>query len=61
MNGFNRNLILVTIALVLVIAARLFVAALETDNWRGFTYSLLHVVIVAVGTYFTIRKRHPNA
>ena len=53
--SFKAKLLSFVVLLVLILSGRLYIAALETDNWRGFFYSLSHVIIVAVGTYFAIK------
>lgn len=53
----NRSLLTVIIGLSVVVTVRLFTTAAKTDNWPGFWYSLLHVVIVAVGSYLALRHR----
>jgi hypothetical protein len=42
-------------AVAVVVFARLFSAAIETENWPGLFYSTLHVVIAAGGAYLAIR------
>jgi hypothetical protein len=53
---FNANLLVVITVLVLLIGIRLWVAALEQENFRGFFLSITHVLIVAVGSYFSVRR-----
>ena len=40
----------------LVVLLRLAMAAIETDNWMGFFYSVLHVAVVAVGSGIALAK-----
>jgi hypothetical protein len=47
---------LVTIAVVVVCAYALFFQAYEVNNWPGFWFSLVHVVIVGVGAWLALRE-----
>lgn len=51
----NKKLYLVISAISLFLLARLFIEAEATDNWRGFFYSSLHVLIVAFAGLFFLR------
>jgi len=53
---FNSRLLAALSLIVAVLGIRLLGAAIETSNWSGFTYSFLHVVVVAIGSYFAVRK-----
>jgi uncharacterized membrane protein YqhA len=54
---FNRNLTIIIIVIGSFLFFKLYGAASETNNWRGMFYSVLHIVVVAAGTYFAIRKK----
>lgn len=41
---------------VVLCAYALFFQAYELDNWRGFWFSIAHVVIVAAGAWLSLRK-----
>ncbi len=47
---------LVTLVVVGLCAYALFFKAYEVNNWRGFWFSLVHVVIVALGAWLALRK-----
>lgn len=47
---------LVILAVVGVCAYTLFFQAYEINNWRGFWFSLAHVLIVALGAWLALRK-----
>jgi uncharacterized membrane protein len=47
---------LVTLAVVGLCVYALFFKAYEVNNWRGFWFSLAHVVIVALGAWLALRK-----
>jgi uncharacterized membrane protein YqhA len=49
----------VTLSIVIVVAVcsyALLLKAYEVNNWRGFWFSLAHVVIVALGAWLALRK-----
>ena len=50
----KTQLIIQLLAIFLI--ARLAFAAIDSNNWRGFFYSSLHVIFVAVITYYAIRR-----
>lgn len=50
------QLTLATFAVVGLCACALFFKAYEVNNWRGFWFSLVHVVIVALGAWLALRK-----
>lgn len=55
----QRKISQVTLVIAIVGALctyALFFAAYELDNWRGFWFSLAHVVIVALGAWLSLRK-----
>lgn len=52
----RAQLALVIFGVVTLCAYTLFMKAHEVDNWRGFWFSLAHVVIVALGAWFSLRK-----
>jgi hypothetical protein len=56
-SGFNTRLRVMLAIVVGIILLRLGQAATTHDNWRGFVISTLHVVVVAVGSYFVLRRR----
>ncbi len=58
---FNRNLLLTIGILAIVILVKLYSIAVLTANWRGFWYTTLHIVIVAIGSYFALRSRKDSA
>ena len=60
-SSFNKNLLLITVAVVLILGLRMLPVAIEQNNWRGFGYSLLHVLIVAIGSFLAIRKAPENS
>ena len=43
------------LAFAVILIAALYFKALETDNWRGFWFSAVHVAIVAVGAYLALK------
>ena len=51
----NKKLYFIISVLVAFILARLFIEAEATDNWRGFYYSSLHVLIVALAGSIILR------
>jgi hypothetical protein len=54
---WNRKLLWWSAGIGTALIYRLFLAAVEQSNWRGFWYSTLHVVIVGFGVYFSLRKK----
>lgn len=56
-NQFNPRLYLTIILLVLIIEARLFVAAEEFNNWHGFWLSSLHVGLIAAAALLVLRRK----
>jgi|LakMenEpi03Aug12_release.lakeMendotaPanAssembly.Ray.scaffolds.fasta_scaffold3885720_1 hypothetical protein len=54
--SFNRNLVFIAGGIIALCAYQLMLTATRTDNWRGAWFSLVHVVIVAVGTVLALRK-----
>ena len=57
---FNSNLLLAISLILLVLGVRLWGEAMKTDNWRGFTYSILHLIIASWGTYYGISRRESS-
>jgi hypothetical protein len=53
--NFEKRLLLAIVALTVVIVFRLGIVGSETGNWRGFWYSVLHVLVVAAATYYFLR------
>ena len=51
-----RRLGLVVLVLSVALTVRLFLVALQTDNWPGFWYSSAHILVVALGTYLALRE-----
>lgn len=47
---------LIILAVVGVCAYALFFQAYEINNWRGFWFSMAHVVIVGLGAWLALRK-----
>lgn len=56
----NQKLYFIISVLVVFIFARLFIEAEATDNWRGFYYSSLHVLIVALAGLIFLRVSTPR-
>ncbi len=52
----RTQLAIVILGVSTLCAYTLFMKAYEVDNWRGFWFSLAHVVIVALGAWFSLRK-----
>ncbi len=52
----NQHLLLIILGISLLVTFRLSQVALETNNWAGFFWSELHLVIVAVGSYLILTK-----
>lgn len=57
MGSYNRNLAGIILAIWLCIGLKLYTTAIVTDNLRGFGYSMLHLIIVGVGTFFALREK----
>ncbi len=55
----NQRYVLPTVALLLVIFARLIVASFEFGNMKGFVISMIHALVVAVGTLWCLHD-HPD-
>jgi hypothetical protein len=47
---------LVVVTVVVVCTYELLMQAYEVNNWPGFWFSFVHVVIVAVGAWLALRK-----
>ena len=45
-----------TVLLCGIVTSRLLIVASETANWRGFWFSLSHVLIVAIGVVAALRR-----
>jgi len=54
---YNNNLVITILLLSVVIVVRLWAEGMRHDNMKGFWISTLHVVIVALGAFFSLRKR----
>jgi uncharacterized membrane protein YqhA len=52
----RSNVALSIVIVVAVCAYALLLKAYEVNNWRGFWFSLAHVVIVALGAWLALRK-----
>lgn len=55
----QRKISQVTLVIAIVVALcsyALFFTAYELDNWRGFWFTLAHIVIVALGAWLSLRK-----
>jgi uncharacterized membrane protein YqhA len=52
----SSQVTIVVSAVMLLCIYTLFMKAYEIDNWRGFWFSTAHVVIVACGAWFSLRK-----
>lgn len=52
----SSQVTLVVCAVTLLCIYTLFMKAYEIDNWRGFWFSTVHVVIVACGAWLSLRK-----
>lgn len=53
---YNRKLAAVILVIAIIVSVRLYLEAGVSDNWRGFAYSLLHVIIVGAGSYFALKS-----
>jgi len=53
---FNSRLSKILLALVFVLGARLVVFAMQHNNWKGALVSFFHLAIVAVASFFFLRK-----
>lgn len=54
--SFNKKLLFSLLVISLILVARLLSVAISTDNWPGFWYSTVHVLVVALGSYWAIRR-----
>jgi len=52
----NSQVITIIIGVVALCVYALFFKAYEVNNWPGFWFSLVHVVIVALGAYLALCK-----
>jgi uncharacterized membrane protein YqhA len=52
----RTQLAIVILGVTTLCAYTLFMKAHEVDNWRGFWFSLAHVVIIALGAWLSLRK-----
>ena len=55
--NFNQRLAAGLFFLIIAIAVKLFTTAVATNNMRGMYFSLVHVVIVAAGSYLVLREK----
>lgn len=53
----NKKLLRTIFIISALIIARLAYAAVEFQNWRGFFYSSLHVIAVAIFAYIAMHDR----
>lgn len=53
----NQRLLWSIVIISVVLIARLLDAAITYNNWPGFFYSLLHILLVAGVSLFTLRRR----
>ncbi len=53
----QKNLALAIIAVTAIVAIRLAIAAEETNNWKGFYFSMFQVVVVGAASFVALRKR----
>ena len=54
---YNKKLLLTVSVLLVLLSSRLVLAAVETNNWRGFLYTEIQLLVLGIGTYFAIRQR----
>ena len=54
--SFDSKLFLTIIAVITTVGARLYLAALETGNWKGALISMAHISIVGIAGYFALRN-----
>ncbi len=54
---FNKKLWQILLAIAVILIFRLSIAALDSDNWTGFFYSTLHIVIVGCGAFAALADR----
>lgn len=59
--SFNRKLLLTITAVSVVLVLRLIQAAYEYNNLGGAIYSTLHIAIVAVLVFFSLRRAPINS
>jgi uncharacterized membrane protein len=52
----NGQLALTIAAVVALCVYALFFKAFEVNNWPGFWFSVVHVALVALGTWLALRK-----
>jgi hypothetical protein len=53
----NKKLLLIISAISFLITFKLAQAAIQFNNWPGFYWSVLHVIIVATGSYLALRPK----
>ncbi|RIL12433.1 MAG: hypothetical protein DCC75_00410 [Proteobacteria bacterium] len=46
--------VITLIALALIV--RVFLAAVESSNWRGFTITSFHIIVVAMAAYWALTR-----
>jgi hypothetical protein len=51
----SRQVILVAVGVSALVAYKLFDVAVQTGNYEGMWFSLLHTALVAVGTVLALR------
>ena len=52
----NSQVMMIILGVVAVCTYALFFKAYEVNNWPGFWFSLVHVVIVALGVWLALCK-----
>lgn len=59
-NKYNKRLALIILGIAGLLSFRLLDAAIQHNNWPGFYWSLLHVLVVAGGSYLALRRTQVN-
>jgi hypothetical protein len=52
----STQITLIIFSIVAVCVYALFIKAYEVNNWRGFWFSVVHVVLVGTGAWLALRK-----
>lgn len=52
----NGQLLLIILGVVALCVFALFLKAYEGNNWPGFWFSIVHVSVVAIGTWLALRE-----
>lgn len=58
---YNTNLTVTILLLSAVILVRLWAEGMRHNNMKGFWISTLHVIIVAIGAFLSLRKASSDA